>query len=172
MKNCRLLILLFALIGCGITYSQIQPTIPPSPTASALAKYVDNPVSHYTGTPKISIPIHIIELKDFALPISLSYNPQDIKVTTIASDVGLSWSLNAGEVITRAVRDAPDDGHVDYCLSNEAWDNSFHGTIYGHTPCSYGYLYAISDGIPTGPNNSGYLGTTTYDLDLNAIYDN
>jgi YD repeat-containing protein len=84
--------------------------IPPSPTAAALGKYGEIPVSLYTGVPNISIPLYEIQEGDIKLPISLSYHASGIKVEEVASNVGLGWSLNAGGVITRTVRGADDDG--------------------------------------------------------------
>lgn len=43
-----------------------------------------------------------------SVPVSISYHPSGIKVNEISSVVGLGWSLNAGGVITRLVRGAPD----------------------------------------------------------------
>ena len=78
--------------------------IPPSPTAASLGTYGEFPVSLYTGTPNINIPIYNIQVGDFSLPISLSYHASGIKVEQMSGWVGLGWSLNAGGVITRSVR--------------------------------------------------------------------
>lgn len=75
----------------------------PSPNAAAFVKYVTNPVSYYTGTPQIDIPLWEVQLKDFKLPIALSYHAGGIRVGEAASNVGLGWSLMAGGVITRAI---------------------------------------------------------------------
>ena len=83
--------------------------IPPSPTAAALAKYAEWPVSLYTGTPQINIPLYDLSSQKTTVPISLSYHASGIKVDEDASWVGLAWSLNAGGVITRTVRGLPDD---------------------------------------------------------------
>lgn len=81
----------------------------PSPNAAALGEYADVPVSLYTGTPNISIPIHTFQGKHLSVPISLSYHASGIKVDEIASNVGLGWALNAGGVITRTVYGLPDE---------------------------------------------------------------
>ena len=78
----------------------------PSPEASNLGEYVERPVSYFTGTPQISIPIHTVKIKDFELPISLSYHASGIRVDEIASNVGLGWTLNAGGTIIKV----PDQG--------------------------------------------------------------
>ncbi len=158
-----------------ISIAQIQPTLPPSPTASAIGRHIDNPVSHYTGTPDITIPLYEINLKNLTVPINLKYNPQDIQVATIPSNVGLGWSLNAGGVITRAVKDIPDDEHHDYCNGSENYDTRWDMSMSGEYPyCNWGYLYAIAESHPTDPNMPGilYQNTPTYNLDLDAIYAN
>ncbi len=83
--------------------------IPPSPTASSLSKYVDIPVSLYTGVPEITIPIFNIENNKFRLPVYLSYHSNGNKASETASWTGLGWSLNAGGIITRSVKGLPDD---------------------------------------------------------------
>lgn len=92
----------------------LMNVIPPSPTAAALGKYGEIPVSLYTGVPNISIPLYEINEGDIKLPISLSYHASGIKVEEIASNVGLGWSLNAGGVITRTVRGLPDESPLGY----------------------------------------------------------
>ncbi|NDK57358.1 hypothetical protein [Pontibacter fetidus] len=83
--------------------------VPPSPTAYELGKYGQIPVSLSTGTPNISVPLHTFSTSNLQLPVSLSYNSNGIKVDQVASWVGLGWSLNAGGVVTRIVRDRPDE---------------------------------------------------------------
>lgn len=67
------------------------------------------PVSLYTGTPQISIPIWEIQDGDISVPVSLNYHTGGIQVQEIASWVGLGWALNGGGVISRSVRGLPDD---------------------------------------------------------------
>jgi uncharacterized repeat protein (TIGR02543 family) len=88
------------------TYSNV---FPPSPTEAALGKYGSFPVSLYTGTPNISIPLFEIRNKNLSVPISLSYHASGIKVEERAGWVGLGWSLNAGGIITRTVVGKPDE---------------------------------------------------------------
>ncbi|MGZ4089668.1 MAG: hypothetical protein ACXVNO_03055, partial [Bacteroidia bacterium] len=80
-----------------------------SPNAASLGKYGDVPVSYHTGIPDIGIPIYTIKSRSLSLPISLSYHASGLKVEENASWVGAGWSLNAGGMITRTVRGAPDD---------------------------------------------------------------
>jgi hypothetical protein len=81
----------------------------PAPNAGALGKYGDIPVSYFTGVPDISIPIHTVTEGPVSLPIALNYHASGIKVSEMASWVGMGWSLNAGGIITRTVQGIPDE---------------------------------------------------------------
>ncbi len=169
-------ILTILTLNISFAYSQIKDVLPPSPTASALGKYIDNPVSLFTGTPNITIPLYEIKMKEVSVPITLTYNPQDIQTETTPSNVGLGWSLNAGGIITRAVKDVPDDFRYDYADEDDNME-----IIYPENPqvvgCDYvpfkrwGYMYAIAEGEPIGALTD-YLGTETYNLDFISIYNN
>lgn len=99
----------FTLIGQQADYDPTKNILPPSPTAAALGKYGDIPVSLNTGTPNITIPIHTLEGKGINVPISLSYHASGVKVDEVSSWVGLGWSLNAGGVVTRTIRGLADE---------------------------------------------------------------
>ncbi|MBX3258062.1 MAG: hypothetical protein KF862_28275 [Chitinophagaceae bacterium] len=113
--NLKNTLALMLILGIEFAYSQNQNVIPPSPNSSALGKYVDNPVSLYTGTPDIHIPLYEMKLKNFTLPIGLSYHAAGIKVEEAASNIGLGFVLAASGVIARAVKDIPDDYKAPYC---------------------------------------------------------
>lgn len=72
-----------------------------TPNAAAFNKYIDYPVSLYTGTPDISIPLYNLKDGMIELPIVLRYNSSGIKVIEEASWVGLGWNLNMGGVIVK-----------------------------------------------------------------------
>ena len=89
--------------------------VPPPPEATSLGKFVEMPVSYYTGTPTIQVPIYSIDLDGLKVPISLSYHAKGIKVSEIAPRVGIGWALNAGGSIMRQIRGPADDmayGHL------------------------------------------------------------
>ena len=75
-----------------------------SPTAASLGVFGEIPVSLYTGIPSINIPLFNVTSRILELPISLSYHAGGNKVDEIGGWVGLGWALNAGGVITRAVK--------------------------------------------------------------------
>jgi len=94
-------------------------SIPPSPNAAALGKYGEIPVDKSTGVPNISIPIFDISEGGIDVSISLNYHAGGIRVQDEATWVGLGWSLNAGGVITRAMRGLPDDNYYGFLKNAE-----------------------------------------------------
>lgn len=92
----------------GYEPQYLPMAIPPTPQASALARYGEYPVSHTTGIPDISIPIYVIDLGGYTLPITLSYHASGFRPDDIATTVGLGWVLNAGGAVSRAIMGAPD----------------------------------------------------------------
>ncbi len=109
----KAVILGLVLVGrSGLAQETSQPDeiIPPSPTASGLGKYGEIPVSHFTGTAGVSVPIYDLPARGMSVPISLSYHTSGVKVDESASWVGMGWSLNAGGTITRSVKGLPDEG--------------------------------------------------------------
>ena len=63
----------------------------------------------FTGTAQFNIPLYQLKSNKLSVPISLNYSTNGVKVDQIASWVGMGWSLNAGGVITRMVRDRADE---------------------------------------------------------------
>ena len=94
-----------------VDLSVLKNKLPPSPTAAGLGQYGEVPVSLYNGMPQVNVPITQLSGNDMTMPISLSYHASGNKVNQIASWVGLGFSLNAGGVITREIRDQPDDAY-------------------------------------------------------------
>jgi|GEM_PF-1429286 len=86
---------------------------PASPEAAMLFKFSDIPVSQYTGTPDVVIPIQKLSpFPNFNFDISLSYHGSGNRVNEIPSYVGLGWLLNAGGMISRKTMGLPDDTDV------------------------------------------------------------
>jgi hypothetical protein len=104
------------LIAQNNPYGQVSIA---SPTAASLAKYADIPVNYHTGVPNISIPVYDLKEGSIGLPISLSYFAGGLKVAEPASWVGAGWSLNAGGVITRTVKGAPDERNTSNVYTQE-----------------------------------------------------
>jgi len=106
----RTLFFSFAILKVSTSFAQsiVPKIIPPSPEASAFAKYGEYPVDMYYGKANISIPLFEIKSKEISWPISISYNSTGIKVKEIASNVGLGWVLNASGCISSSIRGASD----------------------------------------------------------------
>ena len=105
-------ILLILCALCAITGSlRAQSPLPsmPSPTASNLGLYGEVPVSEFTGTPNISIPLYEFKTKSFTIPVALSYHASGIRPELHPGPTGLGWTLFAGGAITREVRGIPDE---------------------------------------------------------------
>ncbi len=114
-KNLKnyLLIIVVVLFSCNTLRAQ-DGEIPeinlPGADAVSLMIPIDNPVSLYKGIPDITIPLYTVQCRNFKLPISISYQASGVKVSQEASCVGLGWSLNAGGMISRVVKDVNDFG--------------------------------------------------------------
>ncbi len=116
-RNCTLkLFCLVVLFTPMSLYSQVSTSnyipnvIPPSPNAASLMKFSDVPVSPYTGTADVTIPIYTIQAKGINVPVSLSYHTGGIKMKEEASLVGLGWALNAGGMVSRTIMGYDDFG--------------------------------------------------------------
>lgn len=83
--------------------------IPPSPEVASLMKYIDIPVSHFSGLPQINIPIYTITEGNISIPISLSYRGGGIKQHELSGIISKGWSLSSGMTISRNVYGLPDD---------------------------------------------------------------
>ncbi|TKG91606.1 hypothetical protein EYV94_21515 [Puteibacter caeruleilacunae] len=161
--NCLLSfsLLLMLTLGYKNTVAQQEnpqispPVIPPSPEAMAFQIYGDFPVSHYTGTVNISIPIYTVSVDEVQIPVSLSYHPSGIKVNQTASCVGLGWTLNGTGVITRVVNGIPDEWSYGILDKSKGYDIYYH-TIddinysegaTGDSTDETEYIYGVKDGV-------------------------
>lgn len=134
----------------------LKSFISPTPTAQALGKYGEVPVSLYNGIPQISIPIYTVKVRGVELPISLSYHAGGVRVDEIASNVGLGWSLSgAGGVITRSIRKTPDDlSGVGYFDRRSAITTKALEYLNVSWPATSSYdLTFPTNGLPPGGDN-------------------
>lgn len=104
-------------------FDPIGKIIPPSSTPASIVKFVDMPVSYYSGVPQINIPIHEIKIGSFTFPISLSYHAGGVRLSEMASWIGLGWTLNAGGAVTRTIVGDVDEGgyKIGYSQLNETY---------------------------------------------------
>lgn len=103
------------LVGCVLTHTAAAQVgtlnsvaQPVAPDAATLGKFVEMPVSNYSGLADIGIPLYSLQARGITVPVSLSYHSSGIKVRDIPGTVGSGWALNAGGVITRIVRGITD----------------------------------------------------------------
>lgn len=136
-------------------YSQTVPVTVnfKTPEVNAFNKFVETPVSQYTGVPNISIPLYEINIKGVNVPITLDYHAGGIRVDQDATWVGLGWNLNYGGEISRKVRGIPDERHF---------------ILGGTTPFfSVNYFMGLPD---IGPKPDPAMNDARYDLIRSAKF--
>ena len=84
-----------------------------SPNAASLGQYGEVPVSLYTGTVQINVPIYEIDYMGHKIPISMTYHGSGVRPDQHPGWVGLGWNLNAGGCISRIVNGLPDETYRD-----------------------------------------------------------
>ncbi|WP_133054836.1 hypothetical protein [Niastella populi] len=127
--------------------------IPTSPVASMFNIFGTIPVSHYTGTPDVSIPLGGISYKDLGLDLTLRYHHAiGAKPDAIPGYFGNGWLLTTGGVITRlskGVRTAEISGENDVPVPASRFDKnvrilkSYPNDIYGSSFQSIRYVASL-----------------------------
>jgi YD repeat-containing protein len=148
----------------------IPAPFPKAPNTAAQEKYGSYDVNLFTGVPNISIPLYTIESGGLKVPVTLSYHASGIKVSEVASWVGLGWSLSAGGTISRHVMGKADDavgGYLQGWLrlastfipSNESdldeWERIVKGEHDGQ-PDIYSYDFPAHEGKFFFDGNNNY----------------
>ena len=98
---------LYSQVNVGHNFSSPSYT-PATPNGGAIGGSGHVNVNHYTGTPRITIPLYTLEARGISLPISLVYNGSGVRIDDIASPVGLGWSLAAGGAMYRGINGLDD----------------------------------------------------------------
>lgn len=88
--------------------------IPQTPTVGNLMSYVDRPVSYYSGTTSVNVPLCEVTAYEVSLPISLSYYSTGCQPAQEASWVGLGWNMSLNACISRRVKCFDDFNEYDY----------------------------------------------------------
>ncbi|PAM94997.1 hypothetical protein B4N84_06850 [Flavobacterium sp. IR1] len=103
----------FFLFLCTISTAIAQPekvnVLPPSIDNYNFTKYGGLEMSGNTGGFSYALPLYTIQHHGISVPISLSYFTDGVKVNDIAGIAGMNWNLMAGGMITRVVKDQPDE---------------------------------------------------------------
>ncbi len=123
-------ILTFILILCeGLlkisAQSPEQPVNIQSPTAASLGKYGDVPVSYFTGTSGINVPIRQFNSDGIVLDVSLDYDASGIRVNSPSNFAGQNWNLNAGGVIMRTINGSADESTMLNANTNTRFNYSW-----------------------------------------------
>lgn len=101
MKHILILITLIVSFSPALCAQQISQDFVPTPNASDLGKYGNINVSHYTGHPDFTIPLHVFKVGNYRFPISLRHDASGVLVNSMPGWTGCNWTLQAGGVIVR-----------------------------------------------------------------------
>ncbi len=114
-----------------------KPTVaeigkPVTPEVAGLGRFGDLEINTSIGLLNLNIPIFTIKLKNYELPIYLSYTYSGLRVEDESSIVGLGWNLHAGGFVSREVRgSAPDEGG--YYFQDEEIKRYYFGNFSNNT---------------------------------------
>lgn len=137
----KLLLLLLFLFGIGMGAYAQDPMIrtdliPSSPNAGSIVKAGEAPVNISSGLPSVSVPIFTVGGQELSIPVTLNYNYSGYRPAQDASWVGRGWSMEAGGVITRTIRDK-----VDGMVGAGNYDGTYIQTILnGNDPYTQNFL--------------------------------
>ncbi|TKT88613.1 T9SS type A sorting domain-containing protein [Dyadobacter frigoris] len=84
-----------------------QSVLSASPASTSFLVVKNTPISKFTGTPDIMVPLHAVTYKDLSIDLSLQYHQAiGSKPDAFPGSTGNGWLLNHGGVITRVSRGA------------------------------------------------------------------
>ncbi|UKB81344.1 hypothetical protein [Chryseobacterium sp. MEBOG07] len=96
----------------GSKPSTLPNIIPPSAESYKLGSFGNLPVSLFTGNANVDIPVTFFATENINIPIRLNYFSNGIKVDDMNGSTGLGWTMVSGGVITRVIRDLPDENNL------------------------------------------------------------
>ncbi|WP_353151454.1 hypothetical protein [Chryseobacterium sp.] len=99
--------------------STLPKVLPSSPEAFKLGSYGNIPVSLFTGTTNVSIPLVNYKAGNLNLPVTLNYASNGIKIDDMNGSTGLGWNLITAGVITRTIRDLPDEENANISFPSD-----------------------------------------------------
>lgn len=91
-----------------------------SPQAMEITKFGDIPVNEFSGRVSPTVPVYNYTAGSLSVPINLNYSGNGVKVEQKPTWTGMNWLLDAGGVITRVVRDMPDENSQNRIFYSEA----------------------------------------------------
>lgn len=117
----KLFVMLSVAVNCVLTANiafcqnlansnnfDLKKILPTSPEAAMLGRFGDIPISYYTGTADVSVPMYSFKVGTAEIPIVLRYHGSGIKVDDEATNAGLGWSLEPGGSIIKIINGAED----------------------------------------------------------------
>jgi len=93
----------------GAMEATLPVVVMPAPNSATLTRMVSENVDLYTGKLSVDIPLYTLKSRTIEVPISLQTCANSHKVNDIATWAGLGWNLNAGGLITRVMKNLPDE---------------------------------------------------------------
>lgn len=163
-----------------ICYSQEEPNfLPnvtnPSPNAYAITKYGDLPMNEFNGTISHSLPLMVFKSANIEVPINLNYSGTGVKVDDAPTWVGMNFTLDAGGIITRTLKDIPDELAENRVLLSDAQIEDYKlNTFDGSTNASFLRALVENDQIDSEVDIfnfsfAGYSGSFYLDSDLKPV---
>jgi|APLak6261698768_1056241.scaffolds.fasta_scaffold03991_1 hypothetical protein len=109
-KIITIILVLSQLVSYSQEISADLPVLSPqSPTTNDLGKLGEVQINESTGLISPSIPIFDYDAGKFSIPLILNYSGNGVRVNQDPTWVGINWNMNPGGVITRIVKDLPDE---------------------------------------------------------------
>ncbi len=102
------------------------PQTLPSPNAASLGLFGEYSVSHFTGLPQISLPLHNVLSGEVNVPISLDYHASGFRPDMHPGWVGMGWNLTVGGAISRVIHDRPDETNI------STYGLAYHGFYFNY----------------------------------------
>jgi len=135
--------------GQGIGSPPAQAfVVPPSPQAASLGRYGEIPVSLFTGTPSISLPLlQFGSPFGVKVPITLDYRATGIRMDDPGGWTGIGWALQTGGVIARTVHGRPDEESGHGYLSNASKMDSYYNNAYPPGSALHSFLDYAARGV-------------------------
>lgn len=97
-------------LSCLACEAQEKPVYNvPSPDIATLGTYGTVPVSLFTGTPDISVPLYDLRVGNYTFPITATYHTGTVKPHAQPGIIGLGWSLRSDGYISRTVHGVYDE---------------------------------------------------------------
>ena len=127
------------MLSCFFNVINAQMKTPltvPSPNVTSLGEFGKTPVSYFTGTPIINVPLYTIALEEKEFNITLDYLAKGVKPDQHPGWVGQNWSLNVGGQIIRTINGLPDEDYYSYYWTGREESVTAAGFYYNYNVCN------------------------------------